>query len=257
MENQTRFDLNAAVENWRHELAAQPPLAPDNRRELETHLRDALAELKARGLNDEESFWLARHRIGQPQKLAEEFVKADPAKVWRERIFWMALALLLTFLWNDCAAIFRVIISNTLNNQFGQMSGWSENIQPVVNGLLMFLNILPVLGLALLLAKGRLRDDSILRPFSQRRFAISILVSLWITVSGVMLYRSTAAFNKILAETNNLIATMPRTEGMSYVTATPQPAWMALSYTVIFPLVLLAIILWLMPAQNQKIPKHE
>ena len=36
MENQTRFDLNAAVENWRHELAAQPPLAPDDRRELET-----------------------------------------------------------------------------------------------------------------------------------------------------------------------------------------------------------------------------
>jgi len=56
MENQTRFDLNAAVENWRNELAAQPNLAPDDRRELETHLRDAIAGFQQRGLNDEESF---------------------------------------------------------------------------------------------------------------------------------------------------------------------------------------------------------
>ena len=107
MENQTRFDLNAAMENWRHELAAQPPLAPDNRRELETHLRDALAELKARGLNDEESFWLARRRVGPPQKLAEEFVKADPAKVWRERFYWMAVALVGSYVfmtWKDLLA---------------------------------------------------------------------------------------------------------------------------------------------------------
>ena len=80
MENQTRFDLNAAIENWRNELAAQPNLASDDRRELETHLRDAIAGFQQRGLNDEESFWLARRRVGQPPKLGEEFVKADPAK---------------------------------------------------------------------------------------------------------------------------------------------------------------------------------
>ena len=80
MENQTRYDLNAAVENWRNELAAQPNLASDDRRELETHLRDAIAGFQQRGLNDEESFWLARRRVGQPQQLVEEFVKADPSQ---------------------------------------------------------------------------------------------------------------------------------------------------------------------------------
>jgi hypothetical protein len=85
LENQTRFELNAAIENWRQELAAQPNLASDDRRELEIHLRDAINEFKQRGLNDEEAFWLARRRIGQPQQLGEEFVKADPAKIWRER----------------------------------------------------------------------------------------------------------------------------------------------------------------------------
>ena len=59
MENQTRFDLNAAVENWRQELAAQLNLASDDRRELETHLRDLISEFRRKGLSDEESFRLA------------------------------------------------------------------------------------------------------------------------------------------------------------------------------------------------------
>jgi hypothetical protein len=48
MENQTRFDLNAAVEDWRKELAAQPNLASDDRHELETHLRDAITGFQQR-----------------------------------------------------------------------------------------------------------------------------------------------------------------------------------------------------------------
>ncbi len=75
MENQTRFDLNAAVENWRNELAAQPNLASDDRRELETHLRDAIAGFQQRGLNDKESFQLAREKIGQLQLIGKEFKK--------------------------------------------------------------------------------------------------------------------------------------------------------------------------------------
>lgn len=81
MENQARYDLNAAIENWRQELDAQLNLPPDVRRELESHLRDAIAGFQQQGLNDEESFCLARHRVGQPQHLGEEFVKANPAAV--------------------------------------------------------------------------------------------------------------------------------------------------------------------------------
>src|SRR3954454_1055809 len=59
METQTRFDLNAAIAAWQQELGSQPDLTPVVRRELETHLRDTVAELQGRGLNNEESFWLA------------------------------------------------------------------------------------------------------------------------------------------------------------------------------------------------------
>ncbi|HEV2390828.1 MAG TPA: permease prefix domain 1-containing protein [Verrucomicrobiae bacterium] len=76
MENQTRFNLNYAIESWLQELAAQTSLTAEVRRELETHLRDAVAGFQQHGANDEESFWLARRRIGQPERLGEEFEKS-------------------------------------------------------------------------------------------------------------------------------------------------------------------------------------
>ena len=42
MENQTRFNLNDAIESWRQELTAQTSLTAEVRHELETHLRDAI-----------------------------------------------------------------------------------------------------------------------------------------------------------------------------------------------------------------------
>lgn len=94
MENETRFSLNIAIESWRSELAVQPNLASDDRLELETHLRDAVAGFQQCGLNDEESFWLARRRVGQPQQLGEEFVKINPTAVWREQMYWLALGII-------------------------------------------------------------------------------------------------------------------------------------------------------------------
>ena len=99
METQTGFDLIASIAKWRQELTAQAGLTLDDRRELETHLQDSVADLRHLGLNDEEVFWLARRRVGVPQQLSEEFVKENPARVWRERLLWIALALLGLQLW--------------------------------------------------------------------------------------------------------------------------------------------------------------
>ncbi|HEY1663945.1 MAG TPA: permease prefix domain 1-containing protein [Verrucomicrobiae bacterium] len=105
MENQTRFDLNTAVESWRQELAAQSGLTADNRRELETHLQDAMTRLQGRGLSDEESYLIARHRIGRPRQLTEEFMKSNPAQAWRERALWTAVILLGFNLWQTICAV--------------------------------------------------------------------------------------------------------------------------------------------------------
>jgi len=94
METQTRYDLNAAIEHWRAELAAQAGLTMDVRRELETHLCDAITGFQQRGLNDEESFWLACKRVGQPPQLAAQFQECDPGKVWFQRMAWMLMGAL-------------------------------------------------------------------------------------------------------------------------------------------------------------------
>ncbi|HEY3761304.1 MAG TPA: permease prefix domain 1-containing protein [Verrucomicrobiae bacterium] len=116
MEHQTRFDLNAALESWRTELAAQPNLTQDARRELETHMQDTLAELRRRGLSDEEAFWLARRRTGSPEQLGDEFIKANPAKVWRERIFWVAIFCLIFEFWTQMANAFRITFPSLFDN---------------------------------------------------------------------------------------------------------------------------------------------
>src|SRR5450432_1968169 len=90
MENQTRFDLNAAIENWRNELASQTNLASDDRRELEAHLRDAIAGFQQRGLDDEESFRLASKRFGQPKQLAREFKKIMKESNWNRPLAFAA-----------------------------------------------------------------------------------------------------------------------------------------------------------------------
>ncbi|HEY2329803.1 MAG TPA: permease prefix domain 1-containing protein [Verrucomicrobiae bacterium] len=173
MENQTRFDLNAAVENWRHELAAQPPLTPGDRRELETHLRDSLAELKARGLSDEESFWLARRRVGQPHRLAEEFVKADPAKVWRERFYWMAVALVGSYVfmtWKD-------LLATWLNpNNYG----WVESFY--------LIPVLFLIGSVVVIRRGKIPAVLSLvenaSPFSWKPAAMMFLILLTTVLSA-------------------------------------------------------------------------
>jgi hypothetical protein len=95
MEPATGFDLTAARERWRQALAAREAITAERARELETHLDDVSAELRTRGLSAEEAFWVAAHRLGDPLTLGEQFATADPAPVWRNRVFWIALGILL------------------------------------------------------------------------------------------------------------------------------------------------------------------
>jgi hypothetical protein len=261
MENQTRFDLNTAVENWRQELAAQPPLTPDNRRELETHLRDALAELKARGLSDEESFWLARRRVGQPQSLAVEFFKADPAKVWRERIFWAAIVLLVVRLWSGITstgwAMFQTSVTTPyFLNKYHSISPFPDWVRvylplpynidlysllfsPSSRMVFTFLSLLPVIGVAWLLTRGRLNKGfSWMRFFfrSRRRF-------LFVSAMFFSFY--------FLLLANSLLRHEDQPNG-------PSLTFLIVANLInsLYPALLIVVIAWLLPTQNRKTPKR-
>ena len=169
METQPRFDLNAAIADWQQELAAQPGLTPEVRRELETHLRDTISELQQRGLNNEESFWLARRRTGGPQQLGEEFAKEDPAYAWKDRIFWVVVALLLVNLWGNLVSnLFEMSIRPVLYGHLkDSLPGWLLSYLPhwvgelrrydFVQVFLVLLRLVPVFLLAVFFANRRIK----------------------------------------------------------------------------------------------------
>jgi hypothetical protein len=236
MENQTRFNLNAALENWRQELAGQANLTAEVRRELETHLRDAIAELCQRGLNEEESFGLARRRVGQPEQLAEEFVKADPAAVWRERVFWMATGAL--------AALFLLTTTTPLITIISYCFPSAGKIVDELT-LSLMLWVLQILGITFLIVRGNMNlQSSLLASFFKDRFRFAIMtisvlliaktfcatIMLWVYVAS----RNVHGFNG-----------GPSAFIGNYVFA-----------SLVFELVPVAILIWLLPTQNRKTPKR-
>ena len=251
MENPTRFDLTAALEYWRAELAVQPSLTAEVRRELETHLRDALTGFRQRGLTDEEAFWLARRRVGQPAQLGDEFVKADPAAVWRERVFWMAVAFLAFNLWGNLSSSLtnRMFSNNrgdwSLTHLFPDwvvfyLPHWLTEMLSRINPdhvlwLVNWLGLVPAIWLAIRLAQGRLNSGRAAWDFiSESRFRLVViglvsvaLVNLWVVAISVPYYGSVH---------------------QSFMASFFQ----RLTFAGPWDLSLIAIIAWLLPSQNKK-----
>ncbi|MDB6067246.1 MAG: hypothetical protein JWR26_3454 [Pedosphaera sp.] len=167
MEDQTRHDLNADIENWRRELAAQGNLTAEVRRELETLLRDAIAGFQQRGLNNEESFWLACKRVGQPPQLGQEFAKADPAAVWRERVFWMTISLVGSYVfmtWKD-------LLATWLNPS---SYGWTECVY--------LIPLFVLIGSVVMIRRGRIPNSGYLESMASWRLVCGLFVILTVTV---------------------------------------------------------------------------
>jgi hypothetical protein len=227
METQTRYDLNTAFENWRAELAAQPNLTAEVRRELETHLRDAIAGFQQRGLNDEESFWLARKRVGQPPQLGEEFAKADPAAVWRERLFWMWLAIFLSGTLGSLASSVTILIP--IKNYTAGMATQATSI--------LLASLIPII-IAVSLARGKwLALFSKMTRLVENRLRLIIAACICVALSSSV---RIAAFAIINARYND--------HSSSFI--------LQGFVSSIHPIIILLLLAWLLPLQNQKIPKH-
>ena len=77
MENISEFDLNIALRQWLERFGQSPQVKVENLNELESHLRDSVVQLQCKGLSSEESFLVATHRVGNPEKLEPEFAKVN------------------------------------------------------------------------------------------------------------------------------------------------------------------------------------
>jgi hypothetical protein len=98
MENSSTFNLESAIGAWRSNLTSSS-ISRESLLELEAHLRDSIASLRAAGNSEEDAFALASYRLGQANQLDEEYAKTHREGVWFERILWMLLgAQLFSFL---------------------------------------------------------------------------------------------------------------------------------------------------------------
>ena len=229
METQTRCDLNAAIENWRQELAAQANLTAEVRRELETHLRDSIAGFQQRGLNDEESFWLARRRVGQPEQLAEEFAKADPAQVWRDRVFWMWLAVFLSSTLGSLAysIVFGLTPVNT--NSTARVATQTT--------LYLLASLIPII-IVVSLAKGKwVALFSKLTQLVENRRRLAVAAFLCIALSSSIRIAAMAIFYS----RNNIHNSPSMLQGLA---------------STIHPLIIALLLIWLLPAKNRKTLKR-
>jgi hypothetical protein len=218
MESQTRFNLNAALRTWREELAAQPHLSAETRRELETHVIDTIAEMRQRGLNEEESFWLARRRVGQPKELGQEFASADPPNPAREWVLWIAVAFYVMNLWQNVAGFFWTAIAARIFRD-------PASIQIASIGV-----YIPVALLGMYLARSHSQPKWTRRfSFIRSRGRLLAVSSFLVIQGGVILV---AILNYRL----------------------PPQQWVALltSVGLIWSLVLLAIILWLLSSEKSR-----
>jgi hypothetical protein len=112
MENPTSFDLNEAIRRWRTEFGSPGSLSAVDMEELESHLRDHVAALAASGMKPEAAFSAAVKQLGDRQRVAAEFAKINPQRIWLERAIWMAAGVLLCFQLSRLAAVAGNIILN-------------------------------------------------------------------------------------------------------------------------------------------------
>ena len=81
------FDLEQNILQWRKSLSVKE-LCDADIDELESHLREQIDDLKLKELSDEESFWIARKRIGYSEVLGKEFEKVNYHAMMKKRIMW-------------------------------------------------------------------------------------------------------------------------------------------------------------------------
>ncbi|QXP78829.1 MULTISPECIES: hypothetical protein [Winogradskyella] len=77
MENRTEFNLENNVQKWKSILTKKNNLTKSNIIELENHLLDLIDDLESKGLNKEESFLIAKKRIGKIDDICLEFDKIN------------------------------------------------------------------------------------------------------------------------------------------------------------------------------------
>lgn len=78
--------LESQIAEWRGFIARGSALDGGDVEELETHLRDQIAELEAAGLATDEAFLVAVKRMGSIDALSREFAREHSGRLWKQLV---------------------------------------------------------------------------------------------------------------------------------------------------------------------------
>ena len=78
------IDIEREIDIWRAYLRSHGDMAVDELDELESHLRDGMADLEKKGLSSEEAFIVAVGRTGKADAVAREFSKVHTKVLWKQ-----------------------------------------------------------------------------------------------------------------------------------------------------------------------------
>ncbi len=78
--------VETQIAEWRSYVAKAPAVDGRDLDELETHLRDQIAELNAAGLTGDEAFLVAVKRMGDLDSLSREFAREHHDRLWKQLV---------------------------------------------------------------------------------------------------------------------------------------------------------------------------
>jgi hypothetical protein len=78
--------LESEIAEWRTYVGKGPAVDGRDVEELETHLRDQIAELRAAGLAEDEAFLIGVKRMGKVDDLSREFAREHTGRLWRQLV---------------------------------------------------------------------------------------------------------------------------------------------------------------------------
>jgi hypothetical protein len=78
--------LETQITQWRSAVSRNRAIASSDVEELESHLREQVADLESTGLTEEEAFLVAVRRLGAVDTVTEEFAREHGDRLWKQLV---------------------------------------------------------------------------------------------------------------------------------------------------------------------------